>query len=88
MVPAITTQLRRYHADTSYPGQTGKNAPGWYGPSIKRTMAALAKTDLLILDDYGLAVLSKDQRHDLLEILEDRNGLRSILMISQLSVEH
>jgi len=51
-------------------------------------MAALAKTDLLILDDYGLAVLSKDQRHDLLEILEDRNGLRSILMISQLSVEH
>lgn len=53
-----------------------------------KILATLAKTDLLILDDYGLAVLSQDQRHDLLEILEDRNGLRSTLVTSQLPVEH
>lgn len=53
-----------------------------------KILAMLAKTDLLVLDDYGLALLSKDQRHDLLEILEDRNGLRSTLMTSQLPVEH
>lgn len=53
-----------------------------------KILATLAKADLLVLDDYGLAVLSKDQRHDLLEILEDRNGLRSTLVTSQLPVEH
>ena len=52
-----------------------------------KILATLAKTDLLVLDDYGLAVLSKDQRHDLLEILEDRNGLRSTLVTSQLPLE-
>jgi len=53
-----------------------------------KILTTLAKTDLLVLDDYGLTALSKDQRHDLLEILEDRNGLRSTLVTSQLPVEH
>ena len=53
-----------------------------------KILATLAKIDLLVLDDYGLAGLTKDQRHDLLEILEDRNGLRSTLVTSQLPVEH
>jgi DNA replication protein DnaC len=52
-----------------------------------KILAGLAKTDLLVLDDFGLAPLTRDQRHDLLEILEDRNALRSTLITSQLSVE-
>ena len=52
-----------------------------------KMLAGLARTDLLILDDYGLAPLTQEQRHDLLEILEDRNGLRSTLVTSQLPVE-
>jgi DNA replication protein DnaC len=52
-----------------------------------KMLAGLARTDLLILDDFGLAPLNQEQRHDLLEILEDRNGLRSTLVTSQLSVE-
>ncbi|MFZ5798371.1 MAG: IS21-like element helper ATPase IstB [Thermodesulfobacteriota bacterium] len=52
-----------------------------------KMLAGLARTDLLILDDYGLASLTQEQRHDLLEILEDRNGLRSTLVTSQLPVE-
>jgi len=52
-----------------------------------KMLAGLARTDLLILDDYGLAPLTQEQRHDLLEILDDRNGLRSTLVTSQLPVE-
>jgi DNA replication protein DnaC len=37
-----------------------------------RVMKALAKTDLLILDDWGLATLSDENRRDLLELFEDR----------------
>lgn len=45
-------------------------------------------TDLLVLDDWGLTKLNQEQRHDLLGILEDRNGLRSTLFTSQFPVEH
>lgn len=50
-------------------------------------LASYAKTDLLVLDDYGLAQLNQEQRHDLLEILEDRHGLKSTLVTSQLPIE-
>jgi DNA replication protein DnaC len=44
----------------------------------------LAKTDLLVLDDWGLEKMTLGQRNDLLEIMEDRHGLRSTLITSQL----
>ena len=47
----------------------------------------LARTQLLILDDWGLVKLTAEQRRDLLEILEDRHGLRSTLATSQLPIE-
>ena len=53
-----------------------------------RMLKALAKTDLLILDDWGLAVLTSSERRDLLEILEDRHGRGSTIVTSQLPVEH
>jgi len=46
----------------------------------------LAKTDLLILDDWGLEKLSLGQRNDLLEIMEDRHGNKSTLITSQLPI--
>ena len=52
-----------------------------------KLLTTIAKTDLLVLDDYGLAPLNRDQRHDLLEILEDRHGLKSTLVASQLPLE-
>jgi DNA replication protein DnaC len=51
-------------------------------------LSSLAKKDLLVLDDWGLAPLSDEQRRDFLEIVEDRYDRRSTLMISQLPVEH
>jgi len=62
---------------------TISRADGSYG----KLMLDLARTDLIILDDWGLAAMTKPQRHDLLEILEDRHGLKSTLVTSQLPVE-
>jgi DNA replication protein DnaC len=59
-------------------------ADGRYSNLLK----SIARTDLLVLDDWGLSKFVKEQRHDLLEILEDRNGLRSTLVTSQLPVKH
>jgi DNA replication protein DnaC len=53
-----------------------------------KMLTSFAKTDLLVLDDYGLAKLNQVQRHDLLEILEDRHGLKSMLVTSQLPLGH
>ena len=52
-----------------------------------KVMKDLAKTDLLILDDWGLDPVKGDQLRDLLEVLEDRHGLRSTLVTSQLPVD-
>ena len=53
-----------------------------------KLLTGFAKTDLLVLDDFGLAKLNREHQHDLLEILEDRHGLKSTLVTSQLPVEH
>ena len=52
-----------------------------------KLMASLAKVELLVIDDWGLAQMSTDNHRDLLEVLEDRYGLRSTLVTSQLPVE-
>lgn len=52
-----------------------------------KMLTTLAKTDLLILDDWGLSKFTAEQRRDLLEILEDRHGQRSTIVTSQLPVE-
>lgn len=46
----------------------------------------LSKTDVLILDDWGLGQLSKNERQDLLEVLEDRHALKSTIITSQLPI--
>ena len=53
-----------------------------------KLMTALAKTDVLILDDWGLAPLSDDNRRDLLELLEERHDCRATIVTSHLPVEH
>ena len=44
--------------------------------------------DVLIIDDWGLALLTTPERRDLLEILEDRHGRAATIVTSQLPVEH
>ncbi len=52
-----------------------------------RMLKALARTDLLILDDWGPEKLNDEQRRDLLEIIEDRYERRSTIVISQVPVD-
>jgi DNA replication protein DnaC len=51
-------------------------------------LTTLAKTDVLMLDDWGLAPLSEAHRRDWLEIIDDRHDCRATLVTSQLPVEH
>jgi len=53
-----------------------------------RLMKSLARTNLLIIDDWGLATLTDIERTDLLEVLEDRHNNQSTIITSQLPVKH
>jgi len=53
-----------------------------------KLLAGLLRMDLIILDDLGTEALGEAERHDLLEILEDRYERRSTLVTSQLPVAH
>jgi len=71
-LPRLFEELSLAHGDGRFP----------------KLMTAFAKTDLLILDDWGLSKLSAEQRRDLLELLDDRHGTRSTIVTSQLPVDH
>ena len=50
-------------------------------------VAQIAKTDLLIFDNWGLETLTLGQRNDVLELMEDRYATRSTLITSQVPVQ-
>jgi DNA replication protein DnaC len=70
------------------PRLLGDLAPARGDGSYGRLLQHFAKTDLLILDDWGLAPLGDRERRDLLEIMEDRTGRRATLVTSQVPVDH
>lgn len=43
-----------------------------------KLITQLAKTDLLVLDDWGLEKMTLGQRNDVLEIMENRHGLKEV----------
>lgn len=55
--------------------------------SFRKRLMQLAKVDLLILDDFGMAARNAIGRNDLLEVIESRSGARSTLITSQLPVD-
>jgi len=54
--------------------------------TILKFFDKLAKTNLLVLDDFGLTHLEGQQQLDLMEIIEDRHGRASTIITSQLPV--
>jgi len=54
--------------------------------SIIKLFDKIAKTDLIVLDDFGLTALQGQQQTDFLEIIEDRHAKRSTIIASQLPV--
>lgn len=53
-----------------------------------RVLARIARIDVLVIDDWGLAQPRETEKHDLLEILEDRCGNRATIMTSQVDPKH
>jgi len=53
-----------------------------------RLLARIARIDVLVIDDWGLAQPRETEKHDLLEILEDRCGNRATIMTSQIDPKH
>ena len=53
-----------------------------------RLLKTLARVELLLLDDWGLASLTSAQGRDLLEIVDDRHGRASTIITSQVPVAH
>jgi DNA replication protein DnaC len=51
-----------------------------------RLLRQIAKVDLLILDDWGPETLTDDQRRDLLEVIDDRHEMRSVIITSQVPI--
>ena len=55
--------------------------------SYARLLGQLARIELLILDDWGLEAVNAEQRNALLEIMDDRYGKYSTVVVSQLPTE-
>jgi DNA replication protein DnaC len=53
---------------------------------LPRMLAMLERTRLLIIDDWGPEPLNAEQRRDLLEIVDDREGKGSLLITSQVPI--
>ena len=53
-----------------------------------RWLAQLAKTDVLVLDDWGMGAIDNATRSDLLEIIDDRAATKATIITSQLPIEH
>jgi DNA replication protein DnaC len=54
--------------------------------TIYKFFEKLAKTELLIIDDFGMSHLDKQQRLDMMELMEDRHGKQATIIASQLPV--
>lgn len=70
-LPRLFAELKISRADGRYPKLLNK----------------LARTQLLVLDDWGLSTLNDEQRKDLLEILDDRHNQRATLITSQIPID-
>jgi DNA replication protein DnaC len=71
-VPRLTEELVIHHGSGTF----------------AKWLIQLAKTDVLLLDDWGMGSIDASMRSDLLEIIDDRTALRATIITSQLPIEH
>jgi DNA replication protein DnaC len=55
--------------------------------SFRTRLAAIAKINLLVIDDFAISPIGPRERNDLLELLDDRVGARATLITSQLPID-
>lgn len=71
-IPMLFQELAIARGDGSYP----------------KTMKKMTRAKVLVLDDLGLAPMTAPERRDLLEVIEDRHGLASTIVATQLPIEN
>jgi DNA replication protein DnaC len=69
-LPALFQQLALARADGSYP----------------RFLKRVGKAKVLVLDDWGIAPMTAQERRDLFEVIEERHAISSTIVATQLSV--
>lgn len=69
--PRLLSELKIARADGSY----------------VKLLNKLAKTELLVVDDWGINALSESERRDILEVIEDRYKVRSTIVVSQIPID-
>ena len=77
--PALYTRIPKLFQDLAIAKGDG---------TYPRVMKKMLKARALILDYLGLAPMSTQERRDLLEVIEDRHGLASTIVATQLPTEH
>jgi len=70
-MPRLFDDLRIAHGDGGY----------------TKKLAQLTKVELLLIDDWGLKPMTSAERHDLMEIIEERHGSRATLIASQIPID-
>jgi DNA replication protein DnaC len=70
-LPSLFQQLALARADGSYP----------------RLLKRIGKAKVLVIDDWGIAPLAAAERRDLFEVIEDRHGISSTIVATQLPVK-
>ena len=71
-VPRLTEDLKIRHGNGTF----------------SKWLIQLAKTDVLLLDDWGMTGLDVHTRADLLEMIDDRATSKATIITSQLPIEH
>jgi len=69
-LPSLFQQLALARADGSYP----------------RLLKKIGKAKVLVLDDWGIAPMTAAERRDLFEVIEERHGISSTIVATQLPV--
>ena len=69
-LPSLFQQLALARADGSYP----------------RLLKRIGKAKVLVLDDWGIAPMTAAERRDLFEVIEERHGISSTIVATQLPV--
>lgn len=69
-VPRLFEELSLAKAEGTYP----------------KLLAKFARFDVLVLDDLGIGTVKEANRHDLLEVMEDRYGQLATVVTSQLPI--
>ena len=78
----LDNKVRYFHVFKLFEEITNNRIEGTLSKFFKKP----ADTDLLIIDDFGVRSLDKQQMLDSMELMEDRHGMKSSIIVSQLPV--